>query len=85
MDCNCQSFLAVTTRYACRFSLPVVCPGTRQYPLSILRVYRNNVLTSTTKKRAPEIVAPSNSHTGVVAAAKKPDQRRKRADQAASI
>jgi hypothetical protein len=48
-------------------------------------VYRNNVLTSTTKKRAPEIVAPSNSHTGVVAAAKKPDQRRKRADQATSI
>jgi hypothetical protein len=59
--------------------------GTQQYPLSILRVYRNNVLTSTTKKRAPEIVAPSNSHTGVVAAAKKPDQRRKRADQATSI
>jgi hypothetical protein len=36
----------------------------RQHPLSILRVYRNSILQSTAKKRAPEIVAPSSSHTG---------------------
>ena len=40
-----------------------------------MKVYRNGILQSMAKKRAPDTVTPSNSHTGAVAA-KKPGRER---------
>lgn len=85
MDCNCQSFLAVTTRCACRLLSSGGVSGNSAVSAFDIESIQEQYIDINEKKRAPEIVAPSSSRSGV-----SPLRRnlvrgeRERADQVAS-
>ena len=85
MDCNCQSFLAVTTRYACRFLSSGGVPGNSAVSAFDIESVPEQCIDINDKKEGAGDRRALKLPHGSIAAAKKPDQRRKRADQAASI
>lgn len=85
MDCNCQSFLAVTTRCVRRFlSSGGVSGNSPTSAFDIESIQEQYIESNDKKEGAGDRRALKLPH-GSVAAAKKPGQRRKReSDQAAS-
>lgn len=78
MDCNCQSFLAVTTRCACRLLSSGGVSGNSAVSAFDIESIQEQYIESNDKKEGAGDRRALKLPLGSVAAAKKPGQRRKR-------